>query len=247
MSQDNNKATPVDGKDNTNPLLLFIREVAELIVITLVLLIVIRWGFAEARYIPSSSMEPTLQIEDRILVEKISGHLHRPIQRGEILVFYPPPSEMGGKDLSNNPLHVLGRLTGLPILPFEPAFIKRAIGLPGDTIRIVKGVGVYINGQLLDESYVKEAPNYDLSIMDNIGMTGRNPYSHRPVLTAEAAAQPIIVPPDSLFMMGDNRNCSQDSHVWGFLKQDRVIGRACLVFWRRLLPPPYSSISLPRT
>ena len=79
-----------------NPVLGFIREILELIIVTLVLLIAIRWAFAEARYIPSSSMEPTLQINDRILVEKISGHFHRPFQRGEILVFYPPASEMPG-------------------------------------------------------------------------------------------------------------------------------------------------------
>lgn len=220
----------------------FLREVIELIIITLILLIVIRWAFAEARYIPSSSMEPTLQIEDRILVEKISGHLHRPIQRGEVLVFYPPPSEMGGKDLSNAPLFVFGRLTGLPILPFEPAFIKRVIGLPGDTIRVVKGVGVYVNGQLLDESnYIKEVPNYNLTVSGDIGTTGKHPYQGRPHLVPTEANQPIIVPAGCLFMMGDNRNRSQDSHVWGFLKQDRVIGRACLVFWRRLSPSSYPS------
>lgn len=218
----------------------FLKEVIELIVVTLVLLIAIRWAFAEARYIPSSSMEPTLQIEDRILVEKISGHLRRPYQRGEILVFYPPPSEMGGKDLSNDPRFVLGRLTGLPFLPYEPAFIKRVVGLPGDTIRVEKGVGVYINGQLLEESqYIKEKPNYDLRVLGDIGTTGRIPYPGRPELSNVDLSKPIVIPPNKLFMMGDNRNNSQDSHVWGFLDQDRVIGRACLVFWRRLLPPAY--------
>lgn len=218
----------------------FVKEVVELIVVTLVLLIAIRWAFAEARYIPSSSMEPTLQIEDRILVEKISGHRRLPYQRGEVLVFYPPPSEMGGKDLSNDPRFVLGRLTGLPFLPYEPAFIKRVVGLPGDTLRVEKGVGVYINGQLLDESqYIKEKPNYDLRVLGDIGTTGRIPYPGRPELSNVDLSKPIVIPPGKLFMMGDNRNNSQDSHVWGFLDQDRVIGRACLVFWRRLLPPAY--------
>jgi signal peptidase I len=223
-----------------NPVLGFIREVVELIVVTLVLLIAIRWALAEARYIPSSSMEPTLQINDRILVEKISGHLHRPYQRGEILVFYPPPCELPNKqDLSNNPLSIMGRLTGLPFLPYEPAFIKRVVGLPGDTIRVVKGVGVYINGQLLEESYIKEKPNYDLRVMGDVGNTGHIPYDGRPQLSPEAAASAITVGKEQLFMMGDNRNNSQDSHVWGFLDQSRVIGRAFLVFWRKLDPPPY--------
>lgn len=223
-----------------NPVVGFIREVVELVVVTLVLLIAIRWALAEARYIPSSSMEPTLQINDRILVEKISGHLRRPYLRGEILVFYPPPSEMPErKDLSNDPLSILGRLTGLPFLPYEPAFIKRVIGLPGEKLRVVKNVGVYINDQLLEEPYIKEKPQYDLKTMGDIGMTGRLAYDGRPPISPEQAGQPIIIGKDQLFMMGDNRNNSQDSHVWGFLDQSRVIGRAFLVFWRKLEPPPY--------
>ena len=215
----------------------FVREMVELVVVTLILLIVIRWALAEARYIPSSSMEPTLQINDRLLVEKVSGHLGKPIKRGDILVFYPPPIEMGGKDLSNDPLMVLGRLTGLPFLPYEPAFIKRVIGKEGDHIRVQKGVGVFVNGELLDESiYTKERPNYDLNILGDIGgrsSTGGtiHPYGN--------GKDPIIVPAGHLFMMGDNRNNSEDSHVWGFLDQKRVIGRACLLFWRRLEAPIY--------
>lgn len=215
----------------------FVREAVELVVVTLLLLIAIRWAIAEARYIPSSSMEPTLQINDRLLVEKWSGHLGKPIKRGDILVFYPPPLEMGGKDLSNDPISVLGRLTGLPFLPNEPAFIKRCIGLPGDQIRIQKGVGVFINGELLDEfNYTKERPNYDLNVMSDIGGRSSTNIAIRPYAESK---DPIIVPAGHLFMMGDNRNNSEDSHVWGFLDQKRVIGRACLLFWRRLDAPPY--------
>lgn len=215
----------------------FVRETVELIVVTLILLIVIRWGLAEARYIPSSSMEPTLQINDRLLVEKISGHLGKPIQRGDILVFYPPPIEMGGQDLHNDPLTILGRLTGLPFLPYEAAFIKRVIGVPGDHIRIQKGIGVFINGELLDESlYTKERPNYDLNSIADIGGRSSTGQLIRPYGDSK---EPLIVPANHLFMMGDNRNNSEDSHVWGFLDQKRVIGRACLLFWRRLEPPAY--------
>lgn len=230
-------AGPADKKKKDGGIVGLVREVVELVVVTLLLLIVIRWAFAEARYIPSSSMEPTLQIEDRLLVEKVSGHLGKPIRRGDILVFYPPPSEMpGGKDLSTDPLTVLGRLTGLPFLPYEPAFIKRVIGLPGDKIRVQRGIGVFINEQLLDEPYIKEKPNYDLTVLGDI--RGRSatggvlaPYGD--------SKEPIIVPAGRLFMMGDNRNNSEDSHVWGFLDQKRVIGRACLLFWRWLEPPKY--------
>lgn len=219
----------------------FIREIVELVVVTLVLLIVIRWALAEARYIPSSSMEPTLQINDRLLVEKVSNHLGMPIQRGDILVFYPPPIEMGGQDLKNDPLTILGRLTGLPFLPYEPAFIKRVIGLPGDHLRIQRGQGVYVNGQLLDEPYIKEPPNYDRNVLGEIGGPS-NGRIIKPYGDPAEANNPIIVPPGKLFMMGDNRNNSEDSHVWGFLPQQRVIGRACLLFWRQLQPPKYPKI-----
>ena len=215
----------------------FLRETVALIVVTLVLLILIRWLLAEARYIPSSSMEPTLQINDRLLVEKVSGHLGHPIRRGDILVFYPPPVEMGGKDLSGDPLTVLGRWTGLPFLPYEPAFIKRVIGLPGDQIRVQRGVGVFINGELLDESlYTRERPNYDINTLGDIGGRSSTGGQIRPY---GDSTEPIIVKAGHVFMMGDNRNNSEDGHVWGFLDQKRVIGRAYLLFWRKLDPPFY--------
>jgi signal peptidase I len=223
-----------------DPFITLVKEVVELIVVTLVLLIAIRFFIAEARFIPSSSMEPTLQIGDRLLVEKLSGHLRRPIRRGEIIVFYPPPSEMKGKEISNDPLTVFGRLTGLPFLPYEPAFIKRVIGLPGDKIRVQKNVGVFINDQLLDESpYVKEKPQYDLNTLGDIGIRNYNGVDLRPYKDAQSAVTAIVVPEGQLFVMGDNRNNSEDSHMWGFLDQHRIIGRACLLFWRVFTPPRY--------
>lgn len=217
----------------------FIKDTVELVVVTLGLLILIRWGLAEARYIPSSSMEPTLQINDRILVEKVSGHLGHEIKRGDILVFYPPATQMpGGKDLSNDPLTVFGRLTGLPwpLLPNEPAYIKRVIGLPLDRIRVRKGVGVFVNDVLLPEAdYMKERPTYDLNVMGDIGGRTENGFI-KPYGDSNAE---IVVPAGHLFMMGDNRNNSADSHVWGFLDQKRVIGRAWLLFWRHLEAPKY--------
>jgi signal peptidase I len=225
---------PDDSEKKGTGLVAVLKEVIELIVVTLVLLVAIRWTFAEARFIPSSSMEPTLQIEDRLLVEKVSSHLGWPVRRGDILVFYPPPWEMpGGKDLSSDPLTVLGRYTGLPFLPNEPAYIKRVIGLPGDKLRIQRGVGVFINEQLLEEPYIKERPNYDLTVLGDIGGRSANGMA-RPYGDSK---EPIIVPAGKLFMMGDNRNNSEDSHIWGFLDQKRIIGRACLLFWRWLEAP----------
>jgi len=238
-----NNSIQKQNKQEPNFIVALVKELVELVLVTLVLLIVIRWTLAEARYIPSSSMEPTLQINDRLLVEKLSGHFNVAIKRGDILVFYPPPVEMGGHDLSNDPLTVLGRLTGLPFLPYEPAFIKRVVGLPKDHIRIAKNQGVFINGQLLNESaYIKELPAYDLTVLGDIQGRSTGGGVVRPYGDSDQSSQPIVVPDGQLFMMGDNRNNSEDSHVWGFLDQKRVIGRACLLFWRQLEAPKYPQV-----
>lgn len=190
-------------------------------------------SFIEARYIPSSAMEPTLNIDDRIIVEKSIGFGLKKPKHGDIVLFYPPPSELPGKkDLSYDVASVLGRATGLPFLPYEPVFIKRVIGNEGDTIKVVKGEGVYLNGRLLFEHYVKEPPAYDLRVMGDIGMTGRMAYEGRPNLSPQEAGNPIVVGPNQVFVLGDNRNNSQDSHVWGFLDSKRVVGRA----WLKYLP-----------
>ncbi len=84
--------------------------------------------------------------------------------------------------------------------------IKRIVGLPGDHV-VIRGGQVSVNGQVLDEPYINAAPNY----------TGE-----------------WTVPADSLFVLGDNRNDSSDSHMWGFLPEPNVIGKALLIYW----PPP---------
>ncbi len=110
-------------------------------------------------------------------------------------MFYPPPIEMNGHDLSNDPLTVLGRWTGLPFLPYEAAYIKRVIGLPGDHIRVARNQGVFINGQLLNESaYVKELPAYDLNVLGDIGGRSNSGQAIRPYGNPRQANEPIIVP-----------------------------------------------------
>jgi signal peptidase I len=155
------------------------RENLRLIAIALVLAVLLRTFIAEPRYIPSDSMLPTLATGDRLVVEKVSYHLHPP-HRGDIVVFTPPPE-----------LHRAGS-----------AFIKRVIALPGQVVAIENG-RVYLDGQPLREDYLAEAIDYTIP--------------------------PVQVPPGQVFVLGDNRNHSNDSHVWGFLPQENIIGRAV---WR---------------
>jgi signal peptidase I len=161
-----------------------LQENIQILGIALLLALVIRTFIAEPRFIPSDSMFPTLQVGDRLVVEKISYHFHPP-QRGDIVVFDPPET-----------LQIQG-------YGKDQAFIKRVIGLPGDEIK-VSGGKVYLNNRSLSENYIAEPLKYTLA--------------------------PQIVPPDRVFVMGDNRNNSNDSHVWGFLPQENIIGKAFFRF-----------------
>lgn len=143
----------------------------------------IRTFVAEARYIPSGSMLPTLEINDRLIIDKL-GYRFKDPQRGDIVVFSPTPA--------------------LQQENFKDAFIKRVIGLPGDTVE-VKGGKVYVNDELLTEQYIKEQPNYDYG--------------------------PVVVPENQYLVLGDNRNNSYDSHYWGFVPRENIIGQAVIRFF----------------
>ena len=165
-------------------------ETIETIFIAFALVIVFRPTIAEARYIPSESMLPTLEIGDKIIVEKLSNYTVP--KRGEIIVFYPVEGPQAP---------YLMRWFGFTMIA---PYVKRVIGLPGETIAI-ENEKVYINGKPLDEKYVKDPPFYTMA--------------------------PVKIPSDSIFMMGDNRNNSRDSHVWGPLPMKNILGHACMKFW----------------
>jgi signal peptidase I len=189
------------------------------------LLIMVR-TFAESHVIHSNSMYPTLHEWEHLGVEKISTILKRDYRRGQIILYYPPPTVTRGKDLSGNPLYVLGRLTGLAVLPYENAFATRVIGLPGERIRISPSEGVFINNQLLDESsYIREPAHYQLLHLADFGGQTIDGVIH-PYDSTDDASKEIVVPTGKLFVLCDNRNAALDSHVCGFLDQKRVIGRA---------------------
>jgi signal peptidase I len=159
------------------------RETIETFAVAIALALLVRATVAEARYIPSDSMLPTLEKGDRLIVEKISYHFAEP-HRGDIVVFYPP--EGSGFDKSGN------------------AFIKRIVALPGEKIRVSEGK-VFVNGKPQLEPYELEPPDYE--------MPERK------------------IPDGHVFVMGDNRNNSMDSHVWGVLPLENIIGKATVRFW----------------
>jgi signal peptidase I len=170
-------------------------------------------------FIPSGSMEPTLQIHDVLLVNEFEYRLSKP-HDGDIVVF-PPPIET-----TND-------------------FIKRMIGSPGETLRIHDGV-VFRNGVALVEPYIAERPKYELEIRNyNVYVDGEpiDPDSGN-IPPRSMWTAPDRIPPNCYFMMGDNRNNSEDSHVWGFAqlhgtfatgpekgKPAHFTGHAFLLFW----------------
>lgn len=134
-------AQPSEGKQrpksNPNPWV----EAAQTLGLSLLLAFGIRTFVAEARYIPSGSMLPTLEINDRLVIEKISYHFNPP-KRGDIVVFWPPEEVQPSSDRRD-------------------AFIKRVVGLPGEEVAVSDGK-VYINGVALEESYIRAAPDYTI-------------------------------------------------------------------------------------
>jgi signal peptidase I len=143
----------------------------------------------EARYIVSGAMLPTLEINDRLIIDKV---IYRSTQakRGDIILFNPP------KSLQQS----------LPGVKPKDPFIKRVIGLPGETIQVKKGK-VFINRKPIKEDYINEPPAYNWG--------------------------PVKVPKDSYAVLGDNRNNSYDSHYWGFVPKDLIIGKAILIYLPR--------------
>jgi signal peptidase I len=183
------------------------REYLESIVVAVILALFIRTFVVQAFKIPTGSMETNLLIGDHLLVNKLAyspscGALEdallakKRIERGHVVIFKYP------EDPTRD-------------------FIKRVIGLPGETVEI-RDKQVFIDGKPLSEPYAhfqapplrRDDPEYGLrgeGLRDNWG--------------------PKLVPPDQLFVMGDNRDNSHDSRFWGFLPRDQVKGRALLVYW----------------
>jgi signal peptidase I len=184
------------------------------LVAVLLVFCVLRPFVIQAFFIPSSSMEPTLQINDRILVNKFIYFFREP-KPGDIVVFDAPPQASEDKK----------------------DFIKRVVAMPGDTIRVTSRVGMYRNDQPLTEPYIAGVQDYSWPL-DNVLVVrpGDPPTKIDPL-------KGVSPPPGYLLVMGDNRNNSNDCHHWEtrgndglhyaapFLPRENVLGKAMVIFW----------------
>jgi signal peptidase I len=155
-----------------------LREIVETILFTLLIYALVRTFLFENYRVVGRSMEPTLENDQFLVVNKLSYRLHTP-QRGDIIVFRDPNDETR-------------KLT------------KRVIGLPGEQVK-VRNSQVFVNGHPLEEPYISSPPRYSL------------------------AAQSI--PQDQYFVLGDNRNNSSDSHSWGTVPDQEIVGKAWVSYW----------------
>jgi len=196
------KSTPQDNQNQENPWIESIKTIG----LSVVLAIGIRQFVAEARYIPSGSMLPTLQINDRLIIDKLGYQFTDP-ERGDIIVFNP-----------TNELKT----------QYKDAFIKRIVGVPGDEIELSNG-RVYVNNQVVEETYVAS----DLNPAELEARKVNHQQTRIDVCPPDKRflSQPVTVPPDSYLVMGDNRNHSYDGRCWGLVPRENIIGRAIFRFW----------------
>jgi signal peptidase I len=197
--------------------------------------------------VPTGSMQNTINIGDHFLINKFIFALgshpfflpQREVRRGDIIVFkYPGDKYNPGRDKESG------------VTPYKDYFIKRVIGLPGETIE-VRGPNVLINGQVLPEHRVTAGMGVNdkaaLDIFNDPPQGSNEPYTvyykattmsaspdnpePPPSIFHFAVGKPYAIPPGSYFVMGDNRDDSADSRAWGPLEADLVVGRALFVFW----------------
>jgi signal peptidase I len=185
--------------------------------ITILLLLFLTTNLVQAFVIPTGSMEDSLLIGDHLLVDKLayapSGPLSRhilpytDIKRGDIIVFRYP-------------------------VDISQTFVKRCMGVPGDRIRIINKE-VYLNGVKLNEPYKVHKADYIDSYRDNFPGEPNVSVDRRAIdmLQNHVVNGEVVVPPNSYFAMGDNRDFSLDSRYWGFVPRENIIGKPLVVYW----------------
>jgi signal peptidase I len=180
-----------------------LRELPVLLVAAFVIAFVVKSLVAQAFFIPSESMVPTLKVGDRVLVSRLSYRLHDP-RRGDVVVFESPfETKKDDRALPTRVIDGLLESVGLR-QPSTEDFIKRVIALPGETVEGKDGT-IRINGKPLSEPYLNELDFEDFA--------------------------PKKIPEGKLWVMGDNRNHSSDSRVFGPIDEDKIVGRAILRIW----------------
>lgn len=174
---------------------------------------VIKTFFIQSFFIPSGSMEPTLAVEDRLLVQKISYWFDEP-ERGDIVVFADPGAWLNEAEIKANETRLQKLLTVVGLFPEGGHLIKRVIGVPGDKVECCDDEGrIIVNGEPIDEPYLADPSETD-------GTTFA-----------------IEVPAGRLWVMGDNRANSADSRAHlgepggGTVRADTVVGKAWLRLW----------------
>ena len=189
----------------------YLAEGGGLVVLAIIVAVVVRTFVLQAYYIPSASMVPQLQVNDRVVVSRLAYDLHKP-HRGDIVVFAAPPGEAPPpphRNLASRLVHDLG--SGLGLSTDQTVLIKRVIGLPGETVQGQSG-RIYIDGRLLIEPYLSK-------------------------MTETSAFGPEHIPAGMVWVMGDNRGNSSDSRVFGAIPERTIVGRAVWRIW----PPQRAS------
>src|SRR6201988_2242667 len=215
------------------------REYFESAVVTVIMALFGMTFIVQAVKVPTGSMQNTITIGDHLLVNKfifapgtsLPFLPQREIRRGDIIVFKYPgnPFEPSRDDRPDN-------------RPILTNYVKRVIGIPGDRISI-KGNSVIVNGEVVPEHRITARDHNRKDPLEIIDAPPKNPgelydvyYKPGPAddeqeYDAFQGKEEIVVPEASYFVMGDNRNNSEDSRYWGFVPRDLVIGRAMFVYW----------------
>ena len=185
--------------------------IVELIVIVgfaVGLALVIQAFVVKPYQIPTGSMIPTLDIGQRVLVQRVSYHFSDP-EIGDIVVFHPPEGADGPARCGLEPLPQ-NEACPKPIdTPDDTNFIKRVVATPGDTLSVKDGHAI-VNGHPIEDDFIKPCG-------------ANNSACEKP--------KTITIPPDHYFMMGDNRGSSDDSRYWGPVPKDWIIGKAFATYW----------------
>jgi signal peptidase I len=223
------------------------REYFESFVVTLIMAIFGMTFILQAVTVPTGSMQNTILVGDYLLVNKFiftpGGYSlpflpQREIQRGDIIVFKYPGNKV-------NPLSDSSR----GIIPYQINYVKRVIGLPGETVEF-KNNQVFVNGQVLPEHrIIGDAPDQQSALTpQEFEERNGEPYNvfyspasmkyvqaGRSVVREDmnfgVKGKPMVVPENQFFVMGDSRDNSEDSRYWGFVQRELIIGRAMFVYW----------------